>query len=305
MEPSKKPNLFRLATLKESELSSAVSSGKTLKKHLGSSMKLVNIFFHNLGKSLQKKGISKTEVAGVFNNKELWNLEEFICKIREFDTKITQKDINIVFNVLSVDELINSQIITKELKKSMQQSDSSSESSDISSPSDGEYVQEEFDIETVNSLYEIISFKLKYGKITSESLSEIITESLPAYSDGEKLNKFFLKKEFRIEEGVGRNMLISSILSGKIKIPKGEILNILQEKCFKNYLSEITSPVTDDLKARFINLCCKEDKRRTGNLTWRILEKVFQEVGISIDLNLKYYCFALDGSLEMIPYQLI
>lgn len=305
MEPSNKPKFFRLATLKESELSSAVVSGKSLKKNLGNSMKLVNDFFHNLGKSLQKKCIGKDEVVGVFNNKELWNLEEFVCKIREFDNKITQKNINIVFNILSKDELVNAQIIAKELKKSMQQSDSSSESCDISSPSDGEYVQEEVDLEIVNGVYENLSFRLRHDKITSESLSEIIAESLPAYSDGEKLNKFFLKKEFRIEEGVGRNMFISSILSGKAKIQTGEVLDILQENCFKNELNDILSPVTDNLKALFMNLCCKEDKRRTEHLPWMVLEKIFHELGIAVDLNLKYYCFALDCSLEMIPYHLV
>lgn len=138
MEPSNKPKFFRLATLKEHEISNAEVSGRSLKKLPGNSMKMVNDFFHKLGKSLEKNHIGENDAAEVFRSKETWTLEDLISKIREFDEKITTKEIENVFGVLSSDDSISEQAVVKELKKAMKNSDSSSESSDISSPSEGE-----------------------------------------------------------------------------------------------------------------------------------------------------------------------
>ncbi|OMJ67957.1 hypothetical protein SteCoe_34102 [Stentor coeruleus] len=268
-------------------------------------MKMVNDFFHKLGKVLEKKHIGKNEAVRMFSSKETWNLEDLISKIREFDQKITRKEIENMFVALSSDDFLSEQVVAKELKKAMKDSDSSSESSDISSPSEGEFVQEDIDIDKVNKLYELLTFKIKANNIGTDELTDIISQTLPGYSDGEKLSKLFLRKELRIEDGVDRNMIISSILAGKGKISNGQVLEVLIENCLRFCVCEIQSPVPDDLKSLFIDSCHKADLRKTGCLDWRVLEKIFEKYNIQVNLNVKYYCFTLGKSLEMIPYQLV
>lgn len=295
-----KSTYYRLATIG----SGKEKSGKNKKKlslNKKSHQKTLLEFLKNLKQVIGHNGAS---LESVFSQSESFSIEEFTEKIEELHCKAEQNEIESVFAVLGTNGRVSSANILKQLK-GLTEDSSSSYSSDISSPSEAEYICDSIDIGKVYSVFEILAFKMADLEITIDKFSEIAREVMMELATAATVNRFFLKKEFRIEDGPVRNMVVSYLMEGKKGIETGKVIKVLEEQFFSTRIEEISKFLLDERKNEFIALCKNADTRKTGFLSWGQLQGVLRECDIDPCKEVKYYCYRIEKSLDMIPYQLV
>ena len=233
MDQPSRNRFFRLVSLNNIE----EASEKTLTKHLGHSLKTVENFFIALKKSW-KTCSHNNKIESFFEEKSSYNEAEFKQKVKIIDQSLLIRDIENVFHALSLDGNLSVLVILQELRKNGEKT-GSSESSDISSPSDEEYIHENVNDDQVLSTFEFLQFKFKANSLSFQGFTEIANNILGNLADTYKLNKFFLTKEIRIEDGPERNRLISFLLNGKNKVFTSFLIQIFAEKCFNEEISNV------------------------------------------------------------------
>jgi hypothetical protein len=300
MESSPKPKFFRLATLKGQN--DDVSS-KTLTKNKGT-FKSLRDFFQKLQKGLKSQGSSRQELESVISLEEAWNFAAFFNKIKEFTKKISESEAEMVFSVVSSDGVLDKEEFFKELRKKYEESESS-ESEDISSASEAEYVYEEVDLGKIAEIFEMILFRFTSQKVSAEAFEETASKHFGMFVTSADLNKFLLSKDLRIEDGPERNMLISYILEEKTRVPLNRLLRTFSENCFATEIKETPTNLLEVEKISIVNACKKIDIRKSGYVHWKQLEAVLTALNIEISRDFKYFCYSLEKSLDMIPYSLI
>ena len=187
----------------------------------------------------------------------------------------------------------------KELKRNLESS--SSESSDISSPSEGEYVEQEINTEKIEKILEVFSFKLNFASVSKSTFSNSVSTFFTEPPGGNTLSKFLLLDQWRVEDGPDRNLLISFFLQGRKIAPVEELVLLISEKCWKVVEKEGFKGNLEELVAG----CKQIDFRQTNYLNWEQIERVLKRIGYASSTGFKYHCFCLEQSLEHIPYELI
>lgn len=289
--------------MKKTKTSMTEVSDSTLSKHCHIPHKILSDFFLKLNKSIKKQNLNLINLESNLNEISHYTLPDFTKKIQSF-TNISEFEIENVFNLISNGEVVHSSVFLKELKKASEDSDSS-ESCDISSPSNEEYVENDIDEAKISNIFELLSFKFKSNTITSQDFSNHLIEAVGEHATPLTLNKFFLRKEFRIEEGVERNMLIKFLLGDKDKIHTPYIIQIFIEKCFSYDIKEIKYAADVSIKSHFQDESKKLDKRRTGYLSWDQILIIFEIFQIQPTKDLKFFCYNFEKSLDAIPYNLL
>lgn len=261
--------------------------------------KKVQDFFSVFLKRLSKNCVSIDQVKQAFKISSHMSVEEFIQKIKIFDDLQEPDSLLDLFKCLTKEATIDTNKFIKELKRNLESS--SSESSDISSPSEGEYIEQEINPEKIEKILEVFSFKLNVSNITKTMLLNSISTFFNQPPEGKTLSKFFLIGQWRVEDGPDRNLLISFILQGRKELPVDELVLFITEKCWKVVEKEGFKGNLEDLMTE----CKKVDFRQTNYLNWEQLEKVLNKIGYTNCIGFKYYCFCLEQSLEHIPYEMI
>ena len=317
MEEIQKPKFYRLASLapescegrsnknkiKIKTLDKQRDDGLTISKK--SNKKILGDFLAKAKKGLKKKGIGMDRLEEVFRRTESLSLPQFIESAMGLVENFEPIELGVVFKVLTRGDQVNSSDIIRVLNKEMDSSSSSSKSSDISSPSDGEYIEESIEISKVSEVFEILSFKIHSYRITREIFSEITENHFGNTVSALSLNKFLLKKEFRIEDGPTRNMLISFVLGDRREILTGKFLEVFTDECFSGEINELNNLLKDEARERFIALCKKQDIRKSGYLAWWQMQEILEACRVEPSKDVKYHCYRIEKSLDMIPYQLV
>ena len=302
MEKSLRPNFFRLASIKPSKSDKTEDSEETLTKDSGIPYKLIRVFFKKLQKSISNQGDFKSIAKKTFNEDAVYTLPQFTEKIINLDRSISIQQIEHIYLYLSKNNVLSGSKFLKELKTHKDLSDSSDESSDISSGDETEFTKEEINIEKVSEIFEVLSFKMYYLKISSEVFVETVEKYFNDFVTSDKLNRFLLLTEYRIEDGPERNMLISFIIQNKEKIPVHEVIQIFIERCFAYRINIIENFIQENIKSNLIESCKRVDFRKTGYLTWSQLSSIFKEFGVDTGRDTRFFCYRLQKSLDLIPY---
>lgn len=264
-----------------------------------SGLRKLQDFFKVFLKRLGKIKISSDWVIHSFNSTSQLTIEEFIEKIKSFDNLQDSENLHEIFKLLTKEATLDSKKFIKELKRNLDSS--SSESSDISSPSEGEYEEQQINPKTLEDLFEFLSFKLLHSEISKEQLQYSLLAYFSKPADCNSLSKFFLDNRWRIEDGPNRNMLVSFILNGRKNVQAEELSLVLQEKCLKSVEKENFQGNFEE----FLLECRKIDFRKNGYLNWEQIQKALERVGKVGRTGFKYHCFCLEQSLDHIPYELI
>ena len=306
----------------------SLSPERELRKDISNSETIIETFFRKLHSQIAAKSYSLKDFEsqvdpqqkGIIDFQDLYqNLIKYNYSFSAYEMKTIHEALSKKLN----SNFVSMELVLNNLNKYHMDSDRSYDISSESSNSDRNCTKvtaaqidnvKELDIlPQANYLYIVLCFH----EFTKQTFEVFIRDHLPEQVDLEVLAAVFMHKYLRIEDGVDRNKICSFLLQGKKTVNKEVVVSKLVKLIFQNDVENnikaekfkiIISKIRNK-SDEFLELCEQKDENLKEFLSWNEIESIIKTMNIETDVvglnELKKKCYAIEKSLNIIPYKKI